>query len=104
MCLAAAPEGAMSYGLVYARLSRRVGEACCGSLDGGREPSSDGSVFKVGVLLTAVKPPALTAVNQPAPVAGGALGCRPVPFSSLLDRGLSCTLAGSAPLAVDGEG
>jgi hypothetical protein len=88
-CAAAALADALSYGLVYARLSRSAGEACCGSRDGGRDPSRDGSCFKPGVMLKAVIPPELTAVNPAAEVTAGALCCRDVPFNSLCERGLS---------------
>jgi hypothetical protein len=100
-CTAAvALDEEVSYGLVYVRASRWRGEACCGSRDDGREPSRDGSLF-IDAVLTAVKPPELTAVKPAAALVGVALGCRDVPFNSLLDRGLSWILACSAPFAGD---
>jgi hypothetical protein len=96
-------DEAISYGLVYARLSRSAGEACDISLEGGREPSRDGSIFIIGVLLTAVKLPLFTAVKPPAGPTAGALVWRAVPLSSLLESGLSWILTGSAPFAGDGE-
>ena len=68
-----------------------LGTACEASLGGS---GSDGTVF------TAVKPPELTAVKTGAVVFWGLVA----PFSSLFDRGLSCCLGGSTPLAGDGEG
>jgi hypothetical protein len=100
---AAEVDEAFSYGLVYARLSRSAGEACDISLEGGREPSRDGSIFITGVLLTDVKLPLFTAVKPPAGATAGALVWRAVPLSSLLESGLSWILAGSAPFAGDGE-
>jgi hypothetical protein len=95
---AAALDAAISYGLVYVLALCKDGEACCGPRDGGREPARDGSLDIGGGVLTAVKPPALTAEKPLAPTAGGALGCRDVPFTSLLEIGLSWILARSDPL------
>jgi hypothetical protein len=70
-----------------------------GSLEAACEASLGGSGSD-GAGLTAVKPPELTAVKPEGVEVVGGLAA---PFSSLLDRGLSCCLGGSTPLAGDGE-
>jgi hypothetical protein len=56
-----------------------------------------------GGVLTAVKPPVLTAVKAVGTGLCVGAGGLVTPLSSLFDRGLSCTLADSDPVPGAGE-